>query len=120
MLVFAIISITLALIFYTVGVLSPKKQGSLKKWHLVILYLGLVFDIFGTALMSKLAKGGFQLNFHGIIGLLSILLMLLTVVLATIALVKNNDIAKANFHKISIPVWAIWLISYVSGTLLNM
>jgi len=120
MLIFAIISITLALIFYTVGVWSQKKQGSLKKWHLVILYLGLLCDILGTTLMSKLAKGGFQLDFHGIIGLFSILLMLLTIVLATITLVKNDNMAKSNFHKISIPVWAIWLISYVSGALSNM
>ena len=48
MLVYAIISITSALIFYTIGVWSEKKQGELKIWHLLVFYLGLVFDTLGT------------------------------------------------------------------------
>ena len=37
MLVYAILSITSALIFYSIGVWSEKIQGQLKKWHLVII-----------------------------------------------------------------------------------
>ena len=110
MLVYAIISITSALIFYTIGVWSEKKQGELKKWHLLVFYLGLVFDTLGTTLMSKIVKGGFQFNFHGITGLLAIILMLLHALWATIVLIKNDEKAKANFHKFSIIVWVIWLI----------
>lgn len=120
MLGYAIISITSALIFYTIGVWSQKKQGVLKKWHLVMFYLGLIFDILGTVLMSKLAKDGFQFNFHGLIGLLSILLMLLNVVWATITLIKNDEKTKTTFYKFSIIAWVIWLISFISGTLLSM
>ena len=120
MLFYAIIFITSALIFYTIGVFSEKKQGELKKWHLLLFYLGLIFDTLGTTLMSKIAKGGFQFNFHGITGLLAIILMLLHALWATIVLTKNDEKSKANFHKFSFIVWIIWLIPFISGAILGM
>jgi len=120
MLIYAIISITLALIFYTIGVWSEKKQGELKKWHLIAFYCGLVFDTLGTTLMTKIANGGFQLNFHGITGLLAIVLMLFHALWATIVLIKNDQKIKANFHKLSIIVWLIWLIPFISGAIFGM
>ena len=120
MLVYAIISITLALIFYTIGVWSEKKQGELKSWHLFVFYLGLAFDTLGTTLMSRLVSNGFELNFHGITGLLAIILMFLHAFWATIVLIKNNKKAKSNFHKFSIVVWLIWLIPFISGAIFGM
>lgn len=120
MLIYAIISITTALIFYTIGVWSEKKQGELKKWHLALFGMGLIFDTLGTTLMSKIANSGFELNFHGITGLLAIVLMLFHALWAAIVLVNNNEKAKANFHKFSIIVWLIWLIPFISGAIFGM
>lgn len=120
MLIYAILSITTALILYTIGVWSEKKQGELKKWHLALFFLGLIFDTLGTTLMSEMVKGGFELNFHGITGLLAIVLMLFHALWATIVLVKNNETAKIDFHKFSIIVWTIWLIPFVSGAIFGM
>jgi uncharacterized repeat protein (TIGR03987 family) len=120
MLISAIVTITLALVFYTIGVWGEKMQGKLKKWHLIMFYLGLVFDTTGTTIMSKIASGGFKLNFHGITGLLAIILMLFHALWATVVLVKNDEKAKANFHKLSIVVWIIWLIPFISGAIFGM
>lgn len=120
MLVYAIISITLALIFYTIGVWSEKLQGKLKRWHLAIFWIGLVFDTLGTTLMSKIASNGFQLNFHGITGLLAIILMLFHAVWATLVLAKGSEKAKLNFHKLSVVVWFVWLVPYISGAIFGM
>ena len=120
MLVYAILSITSALIFYSIGVWSEKIQGQLKKWHLAIFWLGLIFDTIGTTLMGKIAANGFQLNFHGITGLLAILLMAFHAVWATVVIAKNNEEAKANFHKFSILVWVVWLIPYLSGAIFGV
>lgn len=120
MLIYAIISITSALIFYTIGVWSEKIQGDLKKWHLAIFWLGLIFDTLGTTLMSEIAGIGFKLNFHGITGLLAIILMLFHALWATIVLVKNNEKARVNFHKFSIAVWIIWLIPFISGAIFGV
>lgn len=120
MLIYAIIFITSALIFYTIGIWSEKIQRKLKKWHLFMIYLGLISDILGTTIMSKIAAGGFQFNFHGITGLFGIALMLFQVLWGTIAIIKNNEKAKNSFHKFSILVWIIWLIPYISGAILGM
>jgi len=120
MLIYAIITITLALVFYTVGVWSEKIQGTLKKWHLVLFWLGFIFDTTGTTLMSKIAGDGFILNFHGVSGILAIALMLFHAVWATRVLSKNDTNMKAQFHKLSLAVWLIWLIPFISGAIFGM
>jgi len=120
MLIYAVISITLALLFYTVGVWSEKKQGELKKWHLVVFWIGLVFDTLGTTIMGKIAGAGFGINFHSVTGLLAILLMLFHALWATVVLKKNDEKAKVSFHKFSIVVWIIWLIPFLSGMIFGM
>lgn len=120
MLIIAVIAITSALVFYSIGVWSEKLQGRLKRWHLVCFWIGFVFDTTGTTLMSKIANDGFILNFHGITGLVAIVLMLVHAIWATTVLVKSNPERLKNFHKFSIFVWIIWLIPFVSGMVFGM
>lgn len=120
MLIYAIISITLALVFYTIGVWGEKIQGQLKTWHLVVFYIGLVCDTTGTVMMSKISSGGSFLNFHGMTGMLAIVLMMLHAVCATVVLVKGDEKAKVNFHKLSLIVWLIWLIPFISGAIFGV
>ena len=120
MLPYAIAAITSALIFYTVGVWSEKIQKVLKPWHLAVFWTGFVFDTIGTTLMSRIAGEVFQLNLHGITGLLAIAMMLFHAVWASIVLAKNNEKARANFHKFSLVVWIIWLIPYLTGLVMGM
>lgn len=115
MLIFAAIFIALALIFYTVGVWSEKRQGCLKFWHLVIFWIGLVLDTTGTTLMSKIAGGTYKLNVHGITGLVAIVVMLIHVLWATIVLLRNDTEMKAKFHRLSVFVWFVWLIPILVG-----
>lgn len=120
MLITAIIFITSALIFYTIGVWSEKIQKTLKPWHVVVFWLGLVCDTVGTTLMGRMASSGFIFSFHGITGSIAILLMLFHAIWATIVLVKKNEEMMAKFHKFSIVVWIIWLIPYISGMIYGM
>ena len=50
-LIFAIITITLALVFYTIGVFGERKAKTLNKNHVIIFWLGLIFDTIGTFTM---------------------------------------------------------------------
>ena len=120
MLIYAIIFISLALVFYSVGVWSEKVQGNLKKWHLITFWIGLIFDTLGTTLMSEIANDGFKLNFHGVTGVIAIALMLFHAIWATKVLLKNDPAQKKSFHKFSILVWFIWLIPYISGMVFGM
>lgn len=88
MLPFAILSMTSALIFYTIGVWSEKILGTLKGWHIIVFWIGLICDSAGTTLMSKIAKGGIAFNFHGITGLLALWHMLFHVIWATIVMIR--------------------------------
>ncbi len=47
--------ITLALVFYTVGVWAERIARYLKPWHLAAFCLGLAFDSAGTYAMHRLA-----------------------------------------------------------------
>ncbi len=120
MLPYAIIAITAAFVFYTIGVWSEKISGTLKKWHLILFWIGFVCDTTGTTLMGKIANDAFSVNFHSITGITAILLMLVHAVWATVVLRKNNPEQKSSFHKFSIFVWILWMIPFLSGMALGM
>ena len=88
----AITSITLALVFYTIGTWAEKVQGRLKLWHIVFFLLGLVADSLGTAIMSDIAgqKGDVD-PLHGITGILAIVLMAIHAVWAIVTYWKGNE-----------------------------
>lgn len=115
MLIYAIIFINLAFVFYTIGVWSEKIQKKLKGWHLVIFVIGLIFDTLGTSFMAEIANNGFILDFHDITGILAIALMLIHVIWAIWVMVSKNTKMQLHFHKLSFVVWIIWLIPFVSG-----
>ena len=111
--------ISLALVFYSIGVWSERLQGRLKLWHLVFFWLGLVCDTWGTGLMIKMA-GGLTFEFHGVTGVIAILLMLVHAIWAAVVLVQKDNKAILNFHKFSRLVWFIWLIPYLSPMIINL
>lgn len=126
-LIFAIISITAALVFYTLGVFSERREKLLRGWHVIVFWIGLACDITGTTIMSSLAKdenyaakSSTAQTLHGITGVLAILLMLFHAVWAAWVLYRNEEEKKKNFHRFSIFVWIIWLIPYLIGMFMGM
>ncbi len=120
LLIAAIISMILALTFYTIGVFAERKSGTLLNWHGIIFWLGFIFDTTGTTIMSKISGGGFSFNLHGVTGLIALLLMAFHAIWATVILVKKNKAAQENFHKFSLLVWLIWLVPFVIGLIIGM
>jgi uncharacterized repeat protein (TIGR03987 family) len=115
----AAILISLALVFYSIGVWSERLAGRLKRWHLIFFWSGLIFDTTGTAIMFEVA-GGLEFDVHGLTGLIAIILMVIHAVWATIVLVLKNEKAITNFHHFSVFVWVIWLIPYLTGFFVSM
>jgi uncharacterized repeat protein (TIGR03987 family) len=113
------IIITLALVFYTIGVWSERLQGRLKPWHLAFFYAGLVCDTWGTGLMIEMA-GGLTFDIHGVTGVIAILLMLVHAVWATFVLIRKDENAIRSFHKFSLFVWLVWLIPYFSPMVIQL
>ena len=73
----AIISISLALVFYSIGTWAERIQRTLKLWHIIFFLFGLCADTLGTALMSQIASAnvGNTDPLHAVTGLLAIILM---------------------------------------------
>ena len=117
-LAFAVITISLALVMYTIGVWSERAAGTLKPWHLAFFGAGVVFDTIGTAAMSGLA-GGFRLNLHGATGLIALVLMVIHAVWAAVTLVRNQPSELRGFHRFSLFAWGFWLIPFALGAILN-
>lgn len=119
MLAIAIAFIFAACILYTTGVWAEKFKKRLLAWHAAVFWLGFICDTIGTGAMGKLAGSIIQFNFHGLTGLLAILLMLFHAIWATMVLVRKNEAQIIRFHKFSFVVWIIWLIPMITGMILG-
>ena len=95
MIAIASTAITLALVFYTIGVFAERRAGTLKLGHIIFFYMGLVFDTAGTAIMSLIARGESTNPAHAATGLLAIILMIVHAAWATAVLVRKNHEAMA-------------------------
>ena len=118
MLLFSIIAMISALIFYSIGVWGEKISGSLNRKNVIFFWIGLAFDTTGTTMMG-IISGSFKADIHGVTGLLAIILMFIHALWATVVLVKKQEELMKNFHRFSIIVWLIWLIPFGTGVVLN-
>ena len=119
-LMFATVFITLALVFYTIGVWAERIAHFLKPWHVVMFWLGLACDTTGTYAMERLGNGVDWTSFHTVTGMLAILLMLGHAVWATWTIQKGTEAAQRDFYRYSIFVWLFWLVPYLGGAVFGM
>lgn len=123
MLPVAVVVITLALVFYTIGVWAERVQRTLHWWHAAFFALGLAADTTGTLLMTGIAASrradgvapGPLDTVMAFSGTAAILLMAVHLLWAVIVLLRGHDNEKHVFHRFSIAVWAIWLVPYAAG-----
>jgi uncharacterized repeat protein (TIGR03987 family) len=116
----ATVFITLALVFYTIGVWAERIAKLLKPWHVVMFWLGLACDTTGTYAMERLGDGIDWRSPHTITGALAILLMLGHAIWATWTIRRGTEEAQKDFYKYSIFVWLFWLVPYVGGAVFGM
>lgn len=120
-LIAAVVIISMALIFYTVGVWSERMQHGLRAWHVFAFGLGLMCDLVGTTFMAELVRLTGQDNrLHAVLGSIAVFLMAIHAVWAFWTFRKGSSRAKRNFSRFSIVVWCIWLIPYFIGVYLGM
>ena len=128
---YGVVFINLAFVLYTVGVWSEKIQGKLKLGHLGLFWLGIICDVLGTGAMEEISKshvenvsllhyGPLSISFHGLTGVIALLLMLSHTCWATYIIVKNKERWVMKFHRYSLLVWLVWLLPFVSGAISHM
>lgn len=123
MLPVAIVTITLALVWYTVGAWAERIQGKLKVWHAICFGVGLACDATGTFLMTQIADerraadvaAGPLNTLMAYSGGIALALMAIHLVWAIVVLARQRPNELMAFHRFSIIVWALWLVPYVAG-----
>lgn len=113
--------ITLALLFYSIGIWAERIARLLKTWHVWMFWTGFAFDVGGTTAMHLLADGRFDLaDPHTLTGQIALWLMLAHATWATVVIRKRKEKLMTRFHRFSIFVWLVWLIPYFGGMFLAM
>ena len=115
-------AITLALVFYSIGVFGERRAGSLQRRHLILFWIGLACDTTGTTIMTLIARSshGAGSPLHAVTGLLAIVLMLFHALWATFVLLRGSEKSREGFHRLSVGVWLVWLVPYVCGMLIGI
>ncbi|WP_306533243.1 HsmA family protein [Geobacter sp.] len=121
MLARGIVSMILALIFYTYAVFSGRREGLHRK-HLIVFGIGLLFDYLGTHQMSLYARAyGKAPEWHNLTGILSLAGMAFHFLLALAAsLIRRAERINRTFHRVSLTIYTLWCIAFASGALAGM
>jgi uncharacterized repeat protein (TIGR03987 family) len=120
-LIISALLITLALIFYTLGVWSERISRYLKSWHVGAFWIGFSFDVSGTFTMHRIASGPFNLlASHTLTGQVALWLMLAHAIWATAVARKGSEDLRRRFHRYSFLVWLLWLVPYFGGMYMGM
>ncbi len=118
LLLYGVYLFTLALVFYSISVWAGWFAKRLKLWHIYVFLIGLFTDYVATVL-TYISIGSIVFTPHAILGFLSIFLMTIHVIWAIIVYRAGKEDSITTFHKLSLVVWSIWMLSYLSGAYLG-
>lgn len=115
------IIVQLALISYSIGVITEQRKKIITKNVLMFLLIGVILDVTATVCMISGSKNS-PFTPHGILGYSSLLAMLIDTVLIWQLKVKNGvgSIVPAKIHLYSRIAYIWWILAYVTGAMLVM
>ena len=116
----SVISITTALVLYTIAIWRNWQLKALTTAQIVLLWLGLVADVLATQMMGLSIEGEIVWDFHTISGYAGLALMAMLAVAGTWAKRSGTEPIVRNFHRVAVPVWVIWVASYVTGVVIGI
>lgn len=118
-LIFGSVIVTLALVFYSIGLITEQRKRVINKFVLTFLTLGLVFDITATACMI-IGSSNSPFTFHGFIGYTGLLAMVIETIIAYRFYLTNNSqtTVPKGIHLYSRFAYVLWVAVYITGSLL--
>jgi hypothetical protein len=109
--------VTLALIFYSIGIITEQRKKTISTFALTFVALGLLFDITGTLLM--IVGAHFKLlTWHGLIGYTALGGMLVDTILLWKGRAGKTPSKKVHIYTRIAYIW--WVIAYLSGVAIAM
>lgn len=113
--------VTLALIAYSIGVITEQRKKIITWRTLIFLAIGLSLDIAGTACML-IGSTNSPFTYHGFIGYSALLAMFMDTLLMW--RIKSRQGLRApvssTLHRYSRTAYAWWVFAYISGFLMAM
>jgi uncharacterized repeat protein (TIGR03987 family) len=116
----AVIVVTLALIFYSIAVLTEQREYSISKRVLTFLTVGVAFDISSTVLMI-IGSRKIPITIHGFIGYSALLVMLTDTILVWRFWLKNRSTqVPRSLNLYTRLAYSWWVIAYIAGAIIAM
>lgn len=111
--------VTLALIMYSIGIITEQRKKRINKFVLSFLTIGLIFDITATICMI-IGSSNSPFTFHGFIGYAGLLAMIIENILAYRFYFANGGMVPVskNVHLYSRFAYVLWVAVYITGSLL--
>jgi hypothetical protein len=113
--------VTLALIFYSIAIISEQRKKMVTNFILTFLIIGVVSDIAATIMMiiGSSTKG---ISYHGLLGYSALAVMLIDAILLLRFKAKegNGAVVPKGLHLYSRYAYSWWIIAYITGTILVM
>ena len=113
--------VTLALISYSIGVITEQRKHKLIKTVLIFVTVGIILDITATICMI-IGSTNSPFTMHGFLGYSALTAMLIDVILIWKFYQKNGtdvDVPK-KLHRYTLYAYLWWVVAYVTGSLLVM
>jgi len=103
MLILSSTLITLALVFFSIGVWLERIGRYLKPWHVIAFWIGFSFDVAGTLAMHCIAKKPVDLRApHMLTAQIALWLMLARAVWSARVSRQGSEEARAGFHRYNV------------------
>jgi len=117
----AVTCMVLALAFYTYAVFSGRRHG-LHARQLAVFGIGLFCDWLGTRQMNTFALAyGKAPELHNLTGIVSLAGMAFHFLLALAAtLLHRAERINRTFHRVSLTIYTLWLLAFLSGAIAGM
>jgi hypothetical protein len=111
--------VVLALIFYSIGIITEQHKRHITNLALITLTIGIMLDITATAFMI-IGSPNSPFTLHGFLGYSALIAMLIdTILVWRFRLANGNDIEVSKpLHLYSRYAYGWWVIAFVSGSLL--
>lgn len=114
-------TVTLALISYSIAIISEQLKRFVSNFVLTFLTIGVLLDISATTMMIIVSENS-PFTIHGIMGYSSLTLMLIDAVLLWRFRMKSGAIANVSrgLHLYSRSAYIFWVLAYLTGTMIVM
>ena len=115
------IVVTLALISYSIGVITEQRKRKLVKAVLLFVTIGIILDIIATVCMI-IGSTNSPFTIHGFLGYSALIVMLIDVILIWKFYTQNGSEVSvpARLHRYTLYAYLWWVIAYITGSMLVM